>query len=120
MMIHLVTFETRDVLGRIVEEVDSAFLDEDNAEARAGVINGDPVTYPGMVADVKELPIRDWHVAVAETGRTGKPNRLTAEKVREIRRRYATGEIMTVLARSYGVNVATISDVINGKTWRHA
>lgn len=45
-------------------------------------------------------------------------SRLTADQVREIRRRYATGDVyQQTLADEYGVNPVTVSDIIRGATW---
>jgi hypothetical protein len=46
--------------------------------------------------------------------------KLTEEKVIEIRRRYAAGEMdQAALAWEYGVGLATICEAISGKTWGH-
>lgn len=43
--------------------------------------------------------------------------RLTADKVRDIRQRFASGEFQTHLALEYGVKQATISLIVMRKTW---
>ncbi len=46
--------------------------------------------------------------------------KLTAEKVREIRLRYAAGGISFVrLAKEYGVSEATIKEAVYRQTWKH-
>lgn len=45
---------------------------------------------------------------------------LTREQVRDVRERYAAGTRRTVLAEEYGVNPATISNIIRGRTRRDA
>lgn len=45
--------------------------------------------------------------------------RLTDDQVREIRQRYAAGEQQQHIAPDYGVNRATISYIVLGKTWKH-
>lgn len=45
--------------------------------------------------------------------------RLTEASVLSIRERHAGGETQSSIARSYGVHVVTVSDVILGKTWKH-
>jgi ribosome-binding protein aMBF1 (putative translation factor) len=46
--------------------------------------------------------------------------RLTADLVREIRRRYAEGNIQQKdLAREYNIARGQISQIITGKAWRH-
>lgn len=44
---------------------------------------------------------------------------LTEQQVVEIRRRYATGELMRVLAAEHGVSVPNVSAIINRKSWKH-
>lgn len=46
-------------------------------------------------------------------------SKLTERQVAEIRARHATGELHRVLAADYGVTRPTITDIVNGKTWRH-
>lgn len=43
--------------------------------------------------------------------------RLTEEGVRAIRARHAAGETQTSIARSVGVSLACVNDVIRGKRW---
>ena len=44
--------------------------------------------------------------------------RLTATQVLEIRERHAAGESMTPLMREFGIDVATISALLHGRTWQ--
>jgi len=44
---------------------------------------------------------------------------LTADAVRDIRKRAAGGEYQKSIAASYGVNRATISYIVARKTWKH-
>lgn len=46
-------------------------------------------------------------------------SKLTADQVLEIRARYAAGTSGCALAREYGMNQGTISDILNRKLWRH-
>lgn len=51
-----------------------------------------------------------------------KPNtKLTAESVRNIRKRHAEGGrgTLALLSREFGVNKSTLQDILRGKTWRH-
>jgi DNA-binding XRE family transcriptional regulator len=50
-----------------------------------------------------------------------KASKLTGEQVIEIRERYATerGLSQPMLAREYDVSKNTISNILNGTTWRH-
>lgn len=60
--------------------------------------------------------------AMPECGHPGESHRcakLTDEKVREARRRYANGETQADLAREMGVRNNTLSVAIRRKTWRH-
>lgn len=45
--------------------------------------------------------------------------KLNEDKVREIRRRYATGEYMKFIARDIGASEEAIRHVVIGKTWSH-
>lgn len=120
MIAYLVAFEYRDVLGRICEEIDSVWMSEANAVARRKQINGDPKSFPGMVADTRSLPIRDYGMSVAPTGKPGRAGKLTAGKAREIRARYADGESVKDLADEYGISNTTAYDCINRNIWTHA
>ncbi len=43
--------------------------------------------------------------------------KLTTAQVKEIRRRYANGEIQMDLADEYGVTQAAISNIVRAKSW---
>lgn len=45
--------------------------------------------------------------------------KLTDDKVREIRRRYASGEMQKNLRTEFGLSLGHISDIISGKKWAH-
>lgn len=45
--------------------------------------------------------------------------KLTEAQVREIRSRVAAGEVQRRLAAEYGVNVATVCNIVNRKIWAH-
>lgn len=45
--------------------------------------------------------------------------KLTADEVRVIRRRRATGESVTALAGNYRVSLATVSHIVHRHTWQH-
>lgn len=49
----------------------------------------------------------------------GTPLKLTADQVREIKRRLAAGGSCAALAREYDVKPASISDIKAGRSWRH-
>lgn len=70
-------------------------------------------------------PAHLWLGTVAENNadrarkeRTGS-TKLSATKVREMRRRHAAGEGISALAREYGVHPETARQAIHGQTWRH-
>lgn len=46
-------------------------------------------------------------------------SKLTADKVREIRRRFANGERQADLAREFGVGSATMFNIVRRKLWKH-
>lgn len=45
--------------------------------------------------------------------------KLTAEKVKEIRRRYAEGATLKGLAAEYGVRFTNVHMIVQRKTWKH-
>ena len=45
--------------------------------------------------------------------------RLTADQVRELRRRYAEGEKQVDLAAAFGIIQPTVSQIVRRKTWQH-
>lgn len=118
----VVTYEHRDVLGRIVTEVDSIYVSEANAEARASVINSDPGLFPGMVADVEDYPVADgrlYQPARSQlSGAMRSTIKLNPKAASEIRARAAQGEAQAAIAEDYGVSPGTIGDIVRGRTWR--
>lgn len=119
-MAYVVVYETRNPIGAIVEEIDSIFLDEALAVMRRKNINDDPADH-GMVADVREYPIRDFALtATPEPYDYRAPRaRLTPKDVLQIRQRKAVGESLTELADAFDVSPQTISDICLRRTWRH-
>ena len=51
-------------------------------------------------------------------GETHGNAKLTAEKVRELRRSHAEGATLRALAEKYGVSNVSIYNAVSGKTWR--
>lgn len=49
-----------------------------------------------------------------------RPVKLTAERARQIRERYAQGDSIATLVDVYGVSSTTIRDVLNYETWGRA
>lgn len=45
--------------------------------------------------------------------------KLTAEAVRTIRARHASGETLTALARDHGVSIHTVWKIVHGRAWKH-
>lgn len=45
--------------------------------------------------------------------------RLTEDKVKDLRVRFAEGESNTVLAQEYGICSGMVSNIVNGKAWKH-
>ena len=45
--------------------------------------------------------------------------KLTADQVREIRRRHAAGEVRAALAREFGVWQSTVDKIVERRSWRH-
>lgn len=52
-------------------------------------------------------------------GERNRHAQLTAENVMEIKRRLATGEAASAIARAFGVSHTTVSSIRLGKLWRH-
>jgi hypothetical protein len=50
----------------------------------------------------------DWHTS-----------KLNDEQVRSIRKRRENGELLKDLAKSYGMSVMAIQNIVTGKTWKH-
>ena len=48
-----------------------------------------------------------------------KSDRMEQLKVREIRRRYASGEGPTSIGRDFGLTATTVIDISKFKTWKH-
>ena len=44
--------------------------------------------------------------------------KLTAEKVREIRKAHATGEISSVIAKRFGISPCTVRNLAFGRSWK--
>lgn len=45
--------------------------------------------------------------------------KLTADQVREIRRRRAAGELLADLGHEFGINQSTVSQIAHRRSWRH-
>ena len=54
---------------------------------------------------------------VAQPGERNPMAKLVAEGVSEIRARYLQGDRQRDIARTFGVSQATISLIVNGRTW---
>jgi transposase-like protein len=59
------------------------------------------------------------HGPLVPRGEAARTAKLTETSVREARSRRAAGETVTSIARSLGVDVSTMSALLNGHTWRH-
>lgn len=55
----------------------------------------------------------------ARKGEAHPMRKLTEQQVRSIRRRCARGERGSDLAREYGLNRATVSEIVSRRKWRH-
>jgi hypothetical protein len=53
-------------------------------------------------------------------GETNGAHKLTAAEVHDIRRRHATGETQTALAKEYAVTQANVWLIVNRRKWKHA
>jgi len=64
---------------------------------------------------------KSWKEAgTVDTTKTGQgpQQKLQVEQVREIRARYGKDTTLRTLASDYGVSISTVSDVVNGRTWK--
>ncbi len=83
----------------------------------------DPKTCVGGPTCPHRACVNPDHLAVtthASNCRRGAIAKLDLAKARDIRRRFAAGELGIDLAREYGVKPTTISMVVRGQTWRQA
>lgn len=55
----------------------------------------------------------------APIGERNAMSKLTADHVRDVRRRYSAGESQRALAKEFGVSVMTINRAIRGESWNH-
>lgn len=115
--IHIVAYEHRDMVGRIVVEVDSAYLDEDNAIARRKQINTDPEEYPGMVADNLDVPIRDWSLGHTSDSPNAHPKKLTKDDALAVKTRFAAKQSKAQIARELGISRTMVSRILSGEAW---
>ncbi len=53
-------------------------------------------------------------------GERNRHAKLTEAEVTSLRARKHAGESHSTLARAFGVSISTVSEIVNGKTWRHA
>ena len=63
--------------------------------------------------------LRDMSMNLKHIGEENPASKLTAEKVRAIRRKRAEGALIKPLAREFGVSPHTIKQVLNGRNWSH-
>lgn len=59
------------------------------------------------------------HPELVPKGEQNGMSKLSGPAVDDIRRRWATGESQTSLAREFGINQTTVSVIVRRKTWRH-
>lgn len=52
-------------------------------------------------------------------GETGGNSKLSEAQVREIRRRYQTGEFQISIAESYGISQSQVSNIVRAASWSH-
>jgi hypothetical protein len=62
---------------------------------------------------------RQYDIACLKIGEEHHAAKLTADAVREIRARAASGELGKALSREFGVDPSTVYDIINRKKWKH-
>jgi DNA invertase Pin-like site-specific DNA recombinase len=114
--VHVVSYETRNAIGAIVECIDSIYCDASNAEARAALINRRPRQFPGMVADVEEYRLMD--VVISQDREIRRVHKLDWDRVRQIRSRAKAGESLRSIARSYDVSAQTVTKIVHQIIWK--
>lgn len=71
--------------------------------------------------DTREANLRDVEIhGTMSRGETNGMSKLHSSEIPGLRLRHQAGELIGSIARSRGVNQATIRQVITGKTWKHA
>lgn len=65
-----------------------------------------------------ELEAHQAYLAAAGST-TNYKTKIDADDVREIRKRLANGETQTLIAKSFNITKATISQIALGRTWKH-
>lgn len=83
----------------------------------------DPKTCRGGKACPHRACVNPDHLAItthASNCRRGALSKLDLAKAREIRKRFAAGELGVALAEIYNVKPSTISMVVRNQTWREA
>lgn len=63
-------------------------------------------------------PKREWRGGGFGPGNLPPSTKLTADNVREIRRRHASGETQASLAREFGVTDCNVCNLIHRRSWR--
>lgn len=57
--------------------------------------------------------------AVRPRGESHKNAKLTADSVRQIRQRFASGELQRVIAKELGISRGNVSAIVRGRLWQH-
>ena len=119
MIIHAVTFEERDQIGRIVETVAFAFATDELAEQYAKRHNETESTAPrtALVRQFQVLSRLPRLLEPAEKPNSGTPLKLRPEDIPVIKARYARKERVVDIAASYGISTRMIYRVVSGEAW---
>jgi len=72
-----------------------------------------------QLANIRDMDAKGRRINAPQLGERNGNAKLTAETVREIRRRRAAGEPRKAVAAAFGVSESAVKQAINGRTWRH-
>lgn len=81
----------------------------------------DALTAAGLPVDPTDNPHfrQFWYIRPRPVRRMGFRSLLTAEQVRDIRRRYANGERQVVIGERYGIAQSTVSAIVRYEAYAH-
>lgn len=94
----------------------------------ARCVRPDHLTIGSQAENMREAMERGRHVGTQPERLAALPKargedhahaKLTAEAVREMRRRHATGETITALGAAFTINITTVSRIVRRLAWAH-
>ena len=82
-------------------------------------VNPDHLSVGTAAENIRDMDRKGRRVTVSVGGEKSGMSVLKEEDVREIRRRYESGEGLSALGRAFSVTPQNIRSITNRKTWRH-